>query len=112
MNNKITKVVAAKLCFFIFMMKMLISATPVFVDVLDKGTILQVVLQLEIESTSKGNNALEDLHETSVKLFTSTSDFLFFCPVVENLGKQVRYLKDDRLRQAFHPSVPTPPPNS
>lgn len=106
-----TRILAAKLCFGIFMMKMLISATPIFVDVLDKGTVLQIVLQLEIENTASGNNPAEDLHEVGGKLFTTTSDYLSFCPVVENLGKQIRYLKNERLISAFHPSVPTPPPN-
>ncbi len=94
------------------MIKMLISATPIFVNVLCKDSILQIVLQLEIENTAKGNNASEDLHEVSGKLFTSTCDYLSFCPIVENLSKQARYLKDEKLITAFHPSVPTPPPNS
>lgn len=111
MITKKTRVIAAKLCFAIFMTKMLISATPMFVDVLDKGTILQVVLQVEIENTTQNNNASEDLHEAGGKLFTTTSDYLLFCPVVENFGKQIRYLKDERLIVKFHPSVPTPPPN-
>ena len=110
--NKITQITAAKLCFAIFLMKMLISATPMFVDVLDKGTILQVVLQLEIENNSKGSGVCEDLHETTSKFFnSSTSDYLFFCSLAENSGKQKHYLKNEKLIQAFHPSVPTPPPN-
>lgn len=111
MITKATRILAAKLCFAIFMIKMLISATPMFVDILDKGTILQVVLQLEIENTAKGNNASEDLHEGGVKLFTTTSDYLSFCPIIENLGKEKRYLKNERLLSLFHPSVPPPPPN-
>lgn len=112
MLTKITHIVAAKVCFAIFVMKMLISATPMFVDVLDKGTILQVVLQLEIENTANGNSVCEDIHETSAKYFnTALSDYLFFCSLAENSGKQTHYLKNERLIQAFHPSVPTPPPN-
>ncbi|WP_243403346.1 hypothetical protein [Sphingobacterium haloxyli] len=112
MITKTTKILAAKLCFAIFMTKMLISATPMFVNILDQGTILQVVLQLEIENAAKGNNASEDLHEASAKLFTTTSDYLSFCPVIENLGKEKRYLKNEGLFSVFHPSVPPPPPNS
>lgn len=110
--NKIAQITAAKLCFAIFLMKMIISATPMFVDVLDKGTILQVVLQLEIENTSKASTACEDVHETGSKFFSaSSSDYLFFCPLMENSGKQQHYLRNEKLIQAFHPSVPTPPPN-
>ena len=111
MISKKTRVIAAKLCFTIFMVKMLISATPMFVNILDQGTILQVVLQLEIENTAKGNNTSEDLHEGAAKLFTTTSDYLLFCPVTENLGKERHYLKNERLFSLFHPSVPPPPPN-
>lgn len=111
MATPIIRVIAAKICFAIFMTKMLISATPMFLNVLDSGTILQVVLQLEIEN-AKGNNPSEDLHEAGIKLFTTTSDYLLFCPFMENLGKEKRYLKNERLFSVFHPSVPPPPPNS
>jgi len=94
------------------MMKMLISATPIFVDALDKGTILQIVLQLEIENTTSGNNTSEDLHEANGKLFANTSDYLLFSPIVDNMGKEKRYLKNERLISVFHPSVPPPPPNA
>lgn len=112
MLRNITHITAAKICFAIFLMKMLIAATPIFVDTLDKGTILQVVLQLEIENTAKGNNLCEDIHETGSKYFNANnSDYHFFFPLVENTGKQVHYLKNERLIKAFHPTVPTPPPN-
>ncbi|TDS13993.1 hypothetical protein B0I21_104322 [Sphingobacterium paludis] len=110
--NKITQITAAKLCFAIFLMKMLISATPVFVDVLDRGTILQVVLQLEIENNAKGSNIYEDLHEATSKFFNaSASDYLFSFAQQEISGKQKHYLNNEKLIQAFNPSVPTPPPN-
>ncbi len=110
--NKITHMTAAKCCLIVFFFKMLIAATPMFVNVLDQGTVLQVVLQLEIENTAKGNNACEDLHESNSKFFnTVVSDYLFFYPLVENSGKQKHYLKNEKLIQAFHSRVPTPPPN-
>lgn len=105
--------IAAKICFAVFVIKMMISATPIFVDVLDQGTILQVVLQLEIENTAKGNNPSEDLHEAGSKFFSSTlgSDFEPFIPLVDNSARERHYLKNEKLFQVFHPSVPTPPPN-
>ncbi|WP_437920699.1 hypothetical protein [Sphingobacterium sp. LRF_L2] len=113
MLNKITQILAAKVCFAIFFIKMLIAATPIFIDVLDKGTILQVVLQLEIENNAKGNNPCEDHHETGSKFFSlSSSDYCFFCSILENNAKQRRYLKDEKSIRAYHPSVPTPPPNA
>ena len=113
MFSKAQRIIAAKVCFFVFFMKMLISATPMFVDVLDKGTILQVVLQLEVENTANNSNANnEDLHEHGVKIFKPDAiDFLVYNPSIENTGKQKSYLKNEKSICSFHPSVPTPPPN-
>ncbi|MCI0920393.1 hypothetical protein [Sphingobacterium rhinopitheci] len=103
---------AALICFSIFMIKMLISATPMFIDVLDKGTVLQVVMQWEIELGSTTNNNNEDLHEHGVKIFKPDAmDFLSYGSVYEDLVKLKRYAKNDKLIQSFHPEVPTPPPN-
>ena len=86
--TKAYRILAAKLCFFIFFTKMLISVTPMFVDVLDQGTVLQVVMQLEIENTAKGANSNnEDLHETGIKIFKPGEiNFMSFNPTVENTG--------------------------
>lgn len=111
-NISIKQLIAAKICFAVFFVKMLISATPIFVDVLDKGTVLQVVLQLEIENTASGNNPSEDLHESGSKFFNnSTTNLYNFHPSLENTGKERHYLLNEKLFAAFHPSVPTPPPN-
>lgn len=108
-NNKI-RIFAATLCAFIFFVKMSISVTPIFSNILDKNTIFQVVLQLEIENN---NGAHGDLQEISSKFFNTKSEEPFFLneTVVENNGKQKHYLKNEKSIQAFHPTVPTPPPN-
>lgn len=107
------RITCAKICFLIFALKMLMSATPIFVDVLDAGTVLQIVMQLEIENTAKGANAnLEDLHESAIKVFKPDSiDYLGFNPTVESTGKIRHYLKNDRCFSAYIIAVPTPPPN-
>lgn len=111
--TKAYRIMAAKLCFFIFFTKMLISMTPIFVDVLDKGTVLQVVMQLEIETTSKaGNSNNEDLHETGIKIFKPDAfDFLAYNPTIECTSQSRQYLRNEKSICAFHPTVPTPPPN-
>ncbi|WP_205967153.1 hypothetical protein [Parapedobacter sp. SGR-10] len=113
MFNKAQRIISAKICFLVFVSKMLISATPMFVNVLDKGTILQVVMQLEIELTSNNNTTNnEDLHEHGVKIFKPDAiDYLGFNPTVENNAKTRNYLKNEKSICSFHPSVPTPPPN-
>ena len=93
------------------MVKMLISASPMFVDVLDQGTILQVVLQLEIENTAKGNYASEDLHETGAKFFSASSTYLTFSVPNFTTQKEKHHIENDKLFSVFLPSVPPPPPN-
>lgn len=107
------RIKSAKICFLIFALKMLMSATPMFIDVLDPGTVLQIVMQLEIENTAKGTNTNnEDLHESAIKIFKPDSiDYLSFNPTVENSGRIKHYLKNDRCFSPFSPTVPTPPPN-
>lgn len=107
------RIIAAKVCFFVFFTKMLISGTPMFVDVLDKHTVLQVVMQLEIELTSNNTNSTnEDLHEHGVKVFKPDSiDYIGLNPTTENNGKTRNYLRNEKSICSFHPSVPTPPPN-
>jgi hypothetical protein len=111
MFNKVKRIIAAKLCFFVFFAKMLISATPIFHNVLDQGTILQVVLQLEIENAKNTNANNEDLHEHSIKIFKPDAIDLSFNPAIENSGKQRSYLRNEKSICSFHPKVPTPPPN-
>src|SRR5690606_17125036 len=114
MFSRSQRIIAAKICFLVFVSKMLISATPMFVDVLDKGTVLQVVMQLEIELLSNNTNSTtnEDLHEHGVKIFKPDSiDYIGFNPTTENSAKTRNYLKNEKDICSFHPTVPTPPPN-
>ncbi len=112
MFNKSKRILAAKLCFFVFFSKMLISATPMFMDVVDKGTILQVVMQLEIELTAKSTNTNnEDLHEHGVKVFKPDAFDMSLNPIVTYTDSQKHYVKNEKLICSHHPSVPTPPPN-
>lgn len=111
--DKTKRIIAAKLCFFVFFTKMLISATPMFVDVLDKGTVLQVVMQVELElmsNSSTTNN--EDLHEHGVKIFKPDAiDYISYNPTIENPLKKRSFLTNDKLICHYQASVPTPPPN-
>src|SRR5690606_38697862 len=114
MFSRAQRIVAAKICFLVFVSKMLISATPMFVNVLDKGTVLQIVMQLEIELLSNTTNstASEDLHEHGVKVFNPHSiDYMGFNPTTENSAKARSFLKNEKDICSFHPKVPTPPPN-
>ncbi len=111
--NRSQRIISAKVCFFIFFMKMLISATPMFANVLDKDTILQVVLQLEIENTAKNTNSNnEDLHEHGVKVFKPDAiDFVNLGLLMESSSKEKLYLENEDDICTFDRSVPIPPPN-
>lgn len=112
MFHNAQRIIAAKICFFVFFTKMLISATPMFVNVLDKGTILQVVLQLEIELGANSNSNNEDLHEHGVKVFKPDAiDYISFNPTIENNSKDKNYERNEKIICVFHAEVPTPPPN-
>ncbi|MGJ1433459.1 hypothetical protein ACR79M_18150 [Sphingobacterium spiritivorum] len=103
--------VSALICFFIFFTKMMISATPIFSSSVDKDHILQVVLQIEIENNAKAPSQAEDHQDSGSKYFSGTADITTFsCPetVVKN---NEFHLWDEKHICAFHPSVPTPPPN-
>lgn len=110
MLNKRFRFVAAFLCAIIFFTKMAISISPIFSNSLDQSTILQVVLQLEIENN---NGASNDTLETASKFFNTKTEepIVFETIIVENQGKQKNYLKNEKSILAFHPTVPTPPPN-
>lgn len=109
MFNKKIRNIAAILCALIFFVKMSISITPIFSSLLDQNTILQIVLQLEIENN---NGAHSDSNESGSKFFNAkTEESNFLAIITDNHGKQKHYLKNEKCIRAFHPSVPTPPPN-
>lgn len=113
MFDKTKRIIASKLCFFVFFSKMLISTTPMFIDILDKGTILQIVMQVELELQAKNTSTNnEDLHEHGVKVFKPDAMNLAFNPTVESISQQKNYLKNEKSICSFHPEVPTPPPNA
>jgi hypothetical protein len=109
MFNKKIRNIAALLCALIFFTKMSISITPIFSSLLDQNTILQIVLQLEIENN---NGAHNDHNESGSKFFNAKTEESYFLAIItDNHGKQRHYLKNEKSIRAFHPSVPTPPPN-
>lgn len=110
MLSKKFRFIGAFVCAIIFLTKMTISISPIFSDSLDQSTILQIVLQLEIENN---NGAGSDNIETASKFFNSRNEdlFVFESFSLENFGKQKDYLKNEKSIKAYHPSVPTPPPN-
>lgn len=98
----------AKLFFGIFFMKILISCSPFFSNYIDKETILQVVLQLEIENNGgSGGDQAKDF----AKEYPKSTTHLSYVPPLE-LFNALHVIADDGGHiPAYYPSVPTPPPN-
>lgn len=93
----------------VFMLKMAISLAPVFLY-LDSKAVSAVILQLEQESKGEKDTPDKDLFKEK-KVFDQyyfhSVDFITF--VVETT---VLHNKEHALyKQAYHPIVPTPPPN-
>lgn len=112
MFSKALRNISVLICGLIFFMKVLISITPIFSDSLDQDTILQVVLQLEIENNNNtSQNVGEEVQDSLTKYFHHHSYSFVFSPIMEKLSNTSNYLDDVDIIIAFHPSVPTPPPN-
>lgn len=93
----------------IFSVKMLISATPIFVCI-DKDTMKSVIMQLEQEHPSDGD--VKD----SLKLIDSKLIHQYaydaYIPVLQDFGVKNCYIDHfKRYVNSFYPSIPTPPPN-
>lgn len=99
------KVAFARLFLFIFFLKMVITITPILVEFLDKSTVAQVVLQIEIESIS----GLDDSNEDFLQLFMPDMDGTI--SVIEGLDRMLSNIANENKIYGFHSSVPTPPPN-
>lgn len=93
----------------IFIIKMVISVAPVFLEI-NKKTVNSAILQLELET----KNDKDDLSKDTLKEKKFFDDS-FVCfkehklPVVE--FNHLRSLETCLYTQADNPVVPTPPPN-
>ena len=95
----------------IFLMKMVISAAPVFIDVMDKDTITAVILQLEQEHHGDGDCGKDLLKYTDCKPADLHLNYSYI-PVLYYSG--IRNCHIDHVKRyidPFHAAVPTPPPD-
>lgn len=112
MSTKIKRVLYAKLFFAIFFAKMVISTAPIFTHGFDRETLLQVVLQLEIENNKGGKSGSGDQwKDIFAKDYTRSTMLFNLRPPTDITAEASIIVNDARHFQAFYPSVPTPPPN-
>jgi hypothetical protein len=104
------KTLVVALFMFVFVIKMGISIAPVFLY-LDNKTVSSVILQLEQESKTDKDNTEKDVFKekkTFDEYYLHTTDFITFVVETKVLHNQEHCL----YKQAYHPVVPTPPPNA
>lgn len=111
MSTATGRTIYAKLFFSIFFVKILISCSPFFFNHIDKETIIQVVLQLEIENNNGKSNGGEQAKDFA-KEYPKPATHLSYLPPLELFDTTSVILDDRRHIPAFYPSVPTPPPNA
>jgi hypothetical protein len=94
----------------IFSAKMVISAAPVFFAHLDKETIKNVIMQIELEHGSEGDSG-KVLKYVDCKFIDLHAPFSYV-PVRYHFFIKNSYIDHfKRYVNPYHPSVPTPPPN-
>ncbi|NHA07941.1 hypothetical protein G7092_29345 [Mucilaginibacter sp. HC2] len=93
----------------VFMIKMAISLAPVFLH-LDTKTVRAVILQLEQESKTGKENPDKDAFKEK-KAFDEY--YLYSVAHITFVTESnILHNQEDHLyKQAYHPVVPTPPPN-
>ena len=95
----------------IFFAKMLISGAPVFFATLDKDMMKSVIMQLEMEHESDGDST-----KVVLKYVDSKYNFHYdplYAPLLFHFNINNDFIDHNkRYVNPYHPSVPTPPPNS
>ena len=93
----------------VFFSKMVIAVAPLIISHFDKKAVHAVIMQLEIEHSSKAG----DVKETPTKECFTLSSFGFTALHATQLVLPSMISADhDKHVQAFHPPVATPPPNA
>jgi len=92
------------LFFSIFFLKMIISTAPIYVSILDKEHIMNVIMQLEIEGKT-------NMGSETAKAICIDRDDILPAGATKELDRDANPLQNDRDLNSFYPSVPTPPPN-
>ncbi len=93
----------------IFMMKMLISATPLFLSWTDRSALNAVIMQLEIEDSAE--KSAEKVKTSVAKDYCSDILSFTFLSPMQHLEDVSLPVHDDEHVTTFYPAVPTPPPN-
>lgn len=111
MSTSIKRKIYAKLFFAIFFLKMCIATAPIIIHEFDRETLLQVVMQLEIENNNGKSNLGDHAKDFFAKDYAKSISGFILQPPVDFITNANFVTDDARHIRAFYPSVPTPPPN-
>jgi hypothetical protein len=96
----------------IFCIKMVISGAPVFFKGIDKQIMNNVIMQIEVEHSSEGDTAKKVMKFGDNKIIDCYSP-ISHSTVLNHFGINNSFIEHHkRYVNPYHPSVPTPPPNS
>jgi hypothetical protein len=94
----------------IFIVKMGISAAPVFFKQLDKEVVKSVIMQIEQEHEEDGDSG-KILKIVEFKSINDHNSFVFI-PAVYEIGINNNFVDHNkRYVDPYQPAVPTPPPD-
>ncbi len=111
MSTGIKRKTYAKLFFIIFFMKMVISSIPIFIHNFDRDTLIQVILQLEIENNNGKSGLGDQAKDLFLKHYGKIPTYQSLLAPPADVVRLNFIPDDDRDICPFYPSVPTPPPN-
>lgn len=92
----------------VFILKMLVAAVPVLLDI-NKTKINAAVLQLELDTKTDKEDPGKDLLKEK-KFFDEYLTFLFEFKAFVAESDLLRNSENTLYTQLYHPTVPTPPP--
>lgn len=90
---------------------MVISSVPIFVNNFDRDTLMQVVLQLEIENNNGKSASGDQAKDLFLKHYSKMAVYQQLLVPPADVVRLDFVTDDERDICPFYPSVPTPPPN-
>jgi hypothetical protein len=109
MKKQIVKQSIAAIFMMIFISKMVISIAPVFLC-MDSKTVSAVIMQLEHESKNEKEDPDKDAFKDKKFFDENITHVIPYRPFIAEIN--ILHNQEHGLyKQAYHPVVPTPPPN-
>jgi hypothetical protein len=109
MRRELTRVAFSFLFLSIFFSKMVISAAPFVLSHIDRSSVKDVIMQLEIEDDASNTEKKDTPVKEYVALFYPS---MHLPEYIRDTATEAVSPDHAKHTQSFHPPVPTPPPNT